>query len=202
MKTSPPPVGLFQPLMSHSIFEDKSPSSSSSTVFYVVCRKWNTQCVLLEFNPVFFFLNVASLISLTHATCLSWWGWWFHILMQQTSHQDLVYFQELACMKSLVVLFTALTRHEARRVSKHRMIVANGFCHMPLVTVLWRKRLSHVERRPPRCLVVSLSSDMTKCLSSVVSLTDKRYKHCKHCGISAMFVDTLMILRQPLLFYF
>lgn len=104
----------------------------------------------------FFFLNVASLISLTHATCLSWWGWWFHILMQQTSHQELVYFQELACMKSLVVLFTALTRHEARRVSKHRMIVANGFCHMPSVTVLWRKRLSHVERRPPRCLVVSL----------------------------------------------
>lgn len=100
-----------------------------------MCTKWNTRCVLLEFSPVLFFVffNVASLISLTHATCLSGWGWWwFHILMQQISHQELVYFQELACMESLVFLFTALTKHVVRRVSKHGMIVAHRFCHMSL----------------------------------------------------------------------
>lgn len=34
----------------------------------------------------------------------------------------------------------------------------------------------HVERRPPRCVVVSLLSEVTKCLSSVISLTGKWYK--------------------------
>lgn len=60
----------------------------------------------------------------------------------------------------------------------------------------------HAERRPPRCVVVSLLSEMTKCLSSVISLTDKWYKAPQALGISAMFVEASLLLRQPLPFYF